>query len=156
MKTPHQSPSVTASPVAVPCVRLDDGASALHTGRCHSLWSLHLPQAALPSLPSRGSLRPLQFSILNYPLFLCTGGRISRPPFRIIPVTHLTQCTICFPSVVTNFMLSRPLVSRSSLPCARQFMQKEKIFLFCLAKCCYNKSITRNEVSGHVSHSYLR
>ena len=43
-------------PVAVPCVRLDDGASALHTDRCHSLWSLHLPQAALPSLPSRGRL----------------------------------------------------------------------------------------------------
>jgi len=38
-------------PVAVPCVRLGDGAPALHTDRGHSLRSLHLPQAVLPSLP---------------------------------------------------------------------------------------------------------
>ena len=38
-------------PVAVPCVRLADGAAALHADRCHSLWSLYPPPAALPSLP---------------------------------------------------------------------------------------------------------
>jgi len=38
-------------PVAVPGVRLADGAAALHTDRCHSLGSLYLPPAALPSLP---------------------------------------------------------------------------------------------------------
>ena len=39
-------------PVAVPGVRLADGAAALHTDRCHSLGSLYLPPAALPSLPT--------------------------------------------------------------------------------------------------------
>ena len=38
-------------PVAVPGVRLAVGAAALHTDRGHSLGSLHLPPAALPSLP---------------------------------------------------------------------------------------------------------
>ena len=38
--------------VAVPGVRLDVDASALHTDRRHSLRSLHLPPAALPSLPT--------------------------------------------------------------------------------------------------------
>ena len=38
-------------PVAVPCVRLGDGAPALPTDRCHSLRSLYPLQAALPSLP---------------------------------------------------------------------------------------------------------
>ena len=37
--------------VAVPGVRLADGAAALHTDRGHSLRSLLPPQAALPSLP---------------------------------------------------------------------------------------------------------
>ena len=41
----------TRHPVAVPGVRLADGAAALHTDRCHSLRSLLLPLAALPSLP---------------------------------------------------------------------------------------------------------
>ena len=47
---PHR-PAGGHRPVAVPCVRLGDGAPALHTDRGHSLRSLHLPQAALPSLP---------------------------------------------------------------------------------------------------------
>ena len=38
-------------PVAVPGVRLADGAAALHTDRGHSLGSLHPPQAAVASLP---------------------------------------------------------------------------------------------------------
>ena len=38
------------SPVAVPCVRLAHGGASLHTDRCHSLRSLPLPPAALPSL----------------------------------------------------------------------------------------------------------
>ena len=42
-------------PVAVPCVRLGDGAPALHTDRGHSLRSLYPPQAALPSLPVEGA-----------------------------------------------------------------------------------------------------
>ena len=37
--------------VAVAGVRLGDGAPTLHTDRCHSLPSLHLPQAALGLLP---------------------------------------------------------------------------------------------------------
>ena len=41
-------------PVAVPGVRLADGAAALHTDRCHSLRSLYPPPAALPSLPIAG------------------------------------------------------------------------------------------------------
>ncbi len=41
----------TSFPVAVPGVRLADGAAALHTDRCHSLSSLYLPPAALASLP---------------------------------------------------------------------------------------------------------
>ena len=45
------------SPVAVPCVRLADGAAALHTDRCHSLPSLHLPLAALGSLPKLSHVR---------------------------------------------------------------------------------------------------
>ena len=39
------------SSAAVSGVRLADGADSLHTGRGHSLRSLYLPQAALPSLP---------------------------------------------------------------------------------------------------------
>ena len=39
-------------PVAVPGVRLADGAASLHTDRGHSLRSLHPPPAALPSLPN--------------------------------------------------------------------------------------------------------
>ena len=42
------------SSVAVPGVRLGDSAPALHTDRCHSLRSLYLPLAALPSLPIAG------------------------------------------------------------------------------------------------------
>ena len=38
--------------VAVPGVRLADGAAALHTDRGHSLRSLLPPPAALPSLPT--------------------------------------------------------------------------------------------------------
>ena len=45
---------VSGSPVVVPCVRLADGAAALHTDHCHSLPSLPLPPAALPSLPGYG------------------------------------------------------------------------------------------------------
>jgi len=41
----------TSFPVAVPGVRLADGATALHTDRCHSLSSLHPPPAAVASLP---------------------------------------------------------------------------------------------------------
>ena len=44
----------TRHPVAVPGVRLADGAAALHTDRGHSLRSLHPPPAALPSLPIAG------------------------------------------------------------------------------------------------------
>ncbi len=50
------------SPVAVPGVRLVDDATALHTDRGHSLGSLPLPLAALPSLPKlelRSRLRSL-------------------------------------------------------------------------------------------------
>ena len=46
-----------ALPVAVPCVRLADGAAALHTDRGHSLRSLALPLAALPSLPKQSHIR---------------------------------------------------------------------------------------------------
>ena len=42
---------MSGSPVAVPGVRLAVGAAALHTDRGHSLSSLHLSPAALPSLP---------------------------------------------------------------------------------------------------------
>ena len=38
--------------VAVPGVRLADGAAALHTDRGHSLCSLYLPLAAVASLPT--------------------------------------------------------------------------------------------------------
>ena len=38
-------------PLAVPGVRLADGAAALHTDRSHSLASFLLPQAAVGSLP---------------------------------------------------------------------------------------------------------
>jgi len=43
-------------PVAVPGVRLADSAAALHTDRCHSLPSLHPPQAAVGSLSQRATL----------------------------------------------------------------------------------------------------
>ena len=46
-----RSKATQTSPVAVPCVRLAHGGASLHTDRCHSLRSLHLPPAALPSLP---------------------------------------------------------------------------------------------------------
>ena len=46
-----------ALPVAVPGVRLADGAAALHTDRCHSLPSLPLPPAALGSLPKLSHVR---------------------------------------------------------------------------------------------------
>ena len=46
------------SPVAVPCVRLAHGGASLHTDRCHSLRSLHLPPAGLPSLPLPVYRRP--------------------------------------------------------------------------------------------------
>jgi len=42
------------SPVAVPGVRLADGAAAFHTDRCHSLRSLYPPPAVLGSLPIAG------------------------------------------------------------------------------------------------------
>ena len=38
-------------PVEVPGALLADGAAASLTDLCHSLWSLYLPPAALPSLP---------------------------------------------------------------------------------------------------------
>jgi len=41
----------TSFPVAVPGVRLADGATALYTDRCHSLSFLHPPPAAVASLP---------------------------------------------------------------------------------------------------------
>ena len=41
----------TSFPVAVPGVRLADGAAALHTDRSHSLSSLFPPPAAVASLP---------------------------------------------------------------------------------------------------------
>ena len=55
-------------PVAVPCVRLGDGAPALHTDRGHSLRSLHLPQAALPSLPYN--------NFTNYAVSICKSRTI--------------------------------------------------------------------------------
>ena len=65
-------------PVAVPGVRLADGAAALHTDRCHSLGSLHLPPAALPSLPQlelRSSWTDTGIKIwdtpMGYPIFWC-------------------------------------------------------------------------------------
>ena len=39
-------------PVAVPGALLADGAASSLTDRSHSLGSLHLPLAALPSLPT--------------------------------------------------------------------------------------------------------
>ena len=36
-----------------PAKTLPDEAGSFFADRCHSLWSLHLPQAALPSLPIR-------------------------------------------------------------------------------------------------------
>jgi len=48
--------SSASPPFAVPGVRLADGAAALHTDRGNSLASLHLPPAALGSLPQ--SRRP--------------------------------------------------------------------------------------------------
>ena len=50
-------------PVAVPGVRLADGAAALHTDRCHSFPSLHLPQAALGSLPRFSLASPVQIAV---------------------------------------------------------------------------------------------
>ena len=38
-------------PVELPGALLADGAAASLTDLCHSLWSLYLPPAALPSLP---------------------------------------------------------------------------------------------------------
>ena len=46
--------AICCYPVAVPGVRLADGAAALHTDRGHSLRSLCPPPAALPSLPGYG------------------------------------------------------------------------------------------------------
>ena len=54
----HARAKMQTSPVAVPCVRLAHGGASLHTDRCHSLRSLHLPPAALPSLPLPVYRRP--------------------------------------------------------------------------------------------------
>ena len=48
MLPPAQAPK--CSPVAVPGIFLADGAASSSADRCHSLRSLHPPQAALPSL----------------------------------------------------------------------------------------------------------
>ena len=64
-------------PVAVPGVRLADGAAALHTDRGHSLPSLHPPPAAVGSLP----LHSPNKSSKKVPLRI--GGRI------------LTKLSIC-------------------------------------------------------------
>ena len=55
---PLYGAKMQTSPVAVPCVRLAHGGASLHTDRCHSLRSLHLPPAALPSLPLPVYRRP--------------------------------------------------------------------------------------------------
>ena len=44
---------VGLSPVAVPSIFVVDKATSSSADRCHSLWSLFPPQAALPSLPLR-------------------------------------------------------------------------------------------------------
>ena len=63
------------SPVAVPCVRLADGAAALHTDRGHSLPSLFLPLAALGSLPKLSHVRVY----VNYYKVTACGSFIRSP-----------------------------------------------------------------------------
>ena len=55
--------AVCCSPVAVPGVLLADGAAASLTDRGHSLGSLHLPPAALPSFPKFSLASPVQICI---------------------------------------------------------------------------------------------
>jgi len=72
---PHR-PAGGHRPVAVPCVRLGDGAPALHTDRGHSLRSLHLPQAALPSLPYN--------HFTNYAVSICKGQEIIQAALNML------------------------------------------------------------------------
>ena len=64
----NHSVSAVRLSVAVPCVRLGDGAPALHTDRGHSLRSLHLLQAALPSLAYN--------NFTNYAAIICKLEKI--------------------------------------------------------------------------------
>ena len=84
----------SATPIAVPGVRLADSAAALHTDRGYSLRSLYLPQAALPSLPPGGRylggwkaeiIVNCQLSIVNYglPLRRCAPPPIAVPGVRL-------------------------------------------------------------------------
>ena len=86
-------------PVAVPGVRLADGAAALHTDRGHSLRSLLPPPAALPSLPSCFHIS-FSFSAADKAP-LCKGGwqkslisdwGIVFCRYLTIPPSRLTPC----------------------------------------------------------------
>jgi len=71
------------APVAVPGVRLGDGAPSLHADRGHSLRSLHPPPAALPSLPQRATLVGLITRMVAQGA-LCKPEKKKRPPGWVV------------------------------------------------------------------------
>ena len=56
-------------------MRLADGAAALHTDRGHSLGSLHLPLAALPSLPIKGGFLTITRRLFERRVFIYSPGK---------------------------------------------------------------------------------
>ena len=68
----------TTLPVVVPGVRLGDRAPALHTDHGHSLRSLYLPPAALPSFPLPYHLYADGFELLVFGVPLPSGS-LSKP-----------------------------------------------------------------------------
>ena len=85
-------------PVAVPGVRLGDGAPALHTDRCHSLPSLFPPLAAVGSLPLKTRRQedcadpwPPLMRGLDFCAAKRLGERTTTPQSRLLSVTAPLQ-----------------------------------------------------------------
>ena len=79
---------ITCNPVGVPGVLLADGAAASPTDRGHSLGSLHLPPAALPSLPIKGELL-IKMPLGRAAFFLCRGEHRSSAQASPLGATRL-------------------------------------------------------------------
>ena len=140
--------------VAVPGVRLADGAAALHTDRGHSLRSLHPPLAALPSLPRNDNillfracvsrLEDLQKPFPTCGSFLAVMTETQLPrtippagicqPLHIVPraVIHTAERPQCQTSVILRNEVTKNLhrptvrISKGILHCVQNDRKEER------------------------------